>query len=91
MDMTGVDIVWVKGGKYQSVPSSGDRLLKPWNLAQLFYLNTLRNTLLRRQGCDVLLLTTAPQDFDACNRGRDFFVLRGRVEHEQPDGIITSG
>lgn len=60
IDVTDVDVGRVKGAKYQSVPDGGDRPLKPWNLAKLFYLNTLRSTLLRRQGRNVLLLTATP-------------------------------
>ena len=67
-----------------------DCLLKSWNLIQLFCLNTLRGTFLGVQGCNVLLLAAAPQNFDACNRSGYFSVLLGRVKDKEPDGIITS-
>jgi len=90
MDVTDVDVGGVKEERYQSVPGSRDRTLKSWNLAQLFDLDTLRGTLLRRQGCNILPLTATPQDLDTCNRGGDFLVLLWRIEHEQPDGIVAS-
>lgn len=73
------------------VEDRGDRLSKPRDLVQLFYLNTLRGTFFRTQGRNVLLLTATPQNFDTFNRGRNFSVLLGRVEDKEPDGIITSG
>jgi len=76
--------------KYESVSGSGDRLLEPWNLPQLFHLDTLRDTLLRRQGRDILLLTSTPQDLNARNGGEDFLMLLGRVKDKQPNGVVTS-
>lgn len=67
-------------GHDQSVSSGGDRLLETWDLTQLLHLNALHDTLLCRQGCNVFLLTATPQNFNACNRGEDFFVLRGRIK-----------
>lgn len=70
----------------------GDRLQKPWNLVQLFRLNTFfRDTFLSTQGRNVLFLATTPQYFDARNWGVDRIVLRGRVKDKEPDGVITSG
>ena len=75
---------------YQSIPGSGDRLLEAWDLSQPFYLNPLHGALRRRQGCHVFLLTPTPQDFNACSRSEDFFVLLGRIEDKQPNGVVTS-
>lgn len=77
--------------EYSSVPDRGDCLSKSWNLFQLLYLDTLRDTFFRTQGCNVILLAAAPQDFDARNGGGDPPVPLGRVEDKEPDGIITSG
>lgn len=76
--------------EHWSISGSGDRLLKAWDLLQLFCLNTLHGALLRRQGCDVLLLTATPQDFNARNWSENLLVLLGRVEDKQPDSIIAS-
>ena len=75
---------------YQSIPGSGDRLLEAWDLPQLLYLNTLHGALRRRQGRDIFLLTATPQDFNACNRSGNLFVLLGRIEDKEPNSVITS-